>query len=141
MDLAIPVEDTTLYIRVAGIIQTPKGYLFEKSDKGYIFTVGGKIKINETSEEAMKREVWEEVGMEFIDFNLCAVMENLFSKGNSKVHEICFIYEIKDIFNGTVPENFVEVTVEQIDAYDVRPKPIYDLIKSDRKSVRQVIQK
>jgi 8-oxo-dGTP pyrophosphatase MutT (NUDIX family) len=70
MDLSIPIQDTTLYIRVAGIIKTNSGYLFEwdKSRQSYIYTVGGKIKLNETSEEALKREVFEEIGFEFKKF-------------------------------------------------------------------------
>ena len=34
MDLSIKIQDTTLYIRVAGIIKTPNGFLFGK-EEGY----------------------------------------------------------------------------------------------------------
>lgn len=143
MDLSIPIQDTTLYIRVAGIIKTNSGYLFEwdRVTQSYIYTVGGKIKLNETSEEALKREVFEEIGFEFNDFRLCAVMENFFTKIDIKVHEICFIYEINDVFQGVLPEGFIEVAPENIHEYDVRPTPIYDLIKSSRESFRHIIQK
>lgn len=143
MDLSIPIQDTTLYIRVAGIIKTNSGYLFEwdKSRQSYIYTVGGKIKLNETSEEALKREVFEEIGFEFNDFSLCSVMENLFTKGDKKVHEICFIYEINDIFQGELPDGFIEVTPENIHQYDVRPTPMYDLIKNHKDTFKHIIQK
>jgi len=141
MDLSILVQDTIVYIRVAGLIKTPHGFLFEKSKSGYIRTVGGKVMLNETSEEAIKREIIEEIGMEVINLTLCSVVENLYTKATEKVHEICFVYRIGDIFESVIPEGFVEVPIEDIDKFDVRPSSIVDILKSKESSFKHIIQK
>ena len=60
MDLTLPIEDKILNIRVAVILKTKIGYVLEKSKNGYFFVLGGRIKINESSEQAARREVFEE---------------------------------------------------------------------------------
>jgi 8-oxo-dGTP pyrophosphatase MutT (NUDIX family) len=140
MDLAINLDDTLLYIRVAAIIKSRNGFLFEKNPHGYIYLVGGKIKLNESSEEALKREVFEETGMNVANFKLQAVMENIYeSKDMNKVHEICFMYEVEDLFTGELPPTFIEITPQNVDNYDVRPKPMYDLIKNTRQEFMHIV--
>ena len=139
MDLSIIVGDTKLKIRVAGLLSTPKGFLFEKSDKEYIFTIGGKVMINETSEEAIKREVMEEIGMQVNSVKLCSIIENLYSKGDEKIHEICFVYKIESVFEGSVPDGFVEVPLENIDKYEIKPIYIVDILKEQTANFRHFI--
>jgi len=141
MDLSIKLEDTTLYIRVAALIKGAKGYLFERSSKGYIFTVGGKVKLNESSLEAVIREVEEELGFIPKDLNLRATLENFYSNNKENVHEICFVYEINDLYQLAIPENFIEVSSEDIDNHDVRPRPIIELIKNNNTSFKSIIVK
>ena len=141
MDLSILVQDTILYIRVAGLVKTQQGYLFEKSTDGsYIYTLGGKVKINETSEEAIKREIMEEIGMEVKDLTLCSVMENIYQKKEKKVHEICFIYSITNIFEDTLPEGFVEVLIDDIGKFDIRPSSIVEILQTEGNSFKHIIQ-
>jgi 8-oxo-dGTP pyrophosphatase MutT (NUDIX family) len=130
MDLSIPIEDTTLYIRVAVLVKTRKGFLLEQSVDGYLFTVGGKIKLNETSKEAAKREVKEEIGMQIEDVTLRSVIENLYTNKGRKVHEICFVYSVDEFFEGEIPKGFVEVPVSEIDSLDIKPGSIGDLLKN-----------
>jgi 8-oxo-dGTP pyrophosphatase MutT (NUDIX family) len=141
MDLSIKLENTTLYIRVAALIKTEKGYLFEKSSKGYIYTVGGKLKLNESSLDAVKREVKEELGIKVENITLRSVLENFYTNNGESVHEICFIYEVDEVMNFEVPPNFIEVLPENADNYDIRPKPISDLIKSKNKTFQNIIVK
>jgi 8-oxo-dGTP pyrophosphatase MutT (NUDIX family) len=141
MDLSIKIENTTLYIRVAVLIKGTKGYLFEKSSKGYIFTVGGKVKLNESSLEAVVREVEEELGFTPTDLNLKATLENFYSNNGENVHEICFVYEVGDVYQLTIPENFIEVSPEDINSHDVRPKPIIDLVTSNNPLFKSIIVK
>lgn len=131
MDLSINVGDTKLKIRVAGLLSTPKGFLFEKSAKGYIYTIGGKVMINETSQEAVVREIKEEIGMEVENLKLCSLVENLYSTDTEKVHEICFVYKIDEIFTGTIPDGFIEVPINEVKNYDIRPKIVAKLLEND----------
>lgn len=139
MDLSIQLGDTKLYIRVAGFVKTANGFLFEKSNKGYLYTVGGKIALNETSEEAIKRELMEEIGMEVKKLNLVAVNENFFKIDEKCTHEICFVYSIKDLFVGKLPEGFVEIPLEDIGNHDIRPSSITTLIQEGGKIFKHII--
>ena len=142
MDLSIPVGDIILYIRVTGLVKTPRGFLFEKkSDREYIFVLGGKVMINETSDEAMKREIKEEIGMEVKDLTLCSVIENFYKTVTEKIHEICFVYKIDTIFTGVIPSGCIEVSIDDIDKYDVRPIQIIDVLKNKNDSFKHIIIK
>ena len=141
MDLSIKVQDTTLNIRVAGLVKTTNGFLFEKSKNGYIFTIGGRVRVGESTHEALIREVMEEIGMKAEKVTLRSVIENFYTSSNEKVQEICFVYEVDNEFTGAIPPEFIQVTVEDIDKYDVRPKPIIDLLKSEKGSFKHIIIK
>jgi 8-oxo-dGTP pyrophosphatase MutT (NUDIX family) len=122
-------------------VKTPRGFLFEKSPKGYIYTVGGKVKLNESSHEAMKREIIEELGVGANEMTLRSVLENFYTTATEKVHEICFVYEIDEEFNGTVPAEFIEVSINEINAYEIKPIQIVDILKSDKNSFKHIIVK
>lgn len=142
MDLSTLIGDTILYIRVAGIIKTPKGYLFEKKpDRDYLFSLGGKLVINEDSEEGLKREIFEEIGFKVNNLHLSAIIENFFTSKRDKVHEICFVYKVEDVFMDTVPEGFIEVSDEDLRKYEIKPSPIISLIESDSTEVKHIVLK
>ncbi len=141
MDLTTIINDTKLKIRVAGILSTPNGFLFEKSDGDYIFLTGGKIRANETSKQAMKREILEEVGIQVEDLTLCSILENLYKTDTEKVHEICFVYKTDIVFNGAIPKGFVEVPIENIDKYDIRPSNIVEILKNKDSSFKHFVIK
>lgn len=130
MDLAAIINNIKFKIRVAGILSTPKGFLFEKSDEDYIFPIGGKVMVNETSQEALEREVMEEIEMKIKNSKLCSVMENLYTTtAGLKIHEICFVYKIDDIFEGDLPDGFLEVAIEDIDKYKIKPIGLTKILK------------
>ena len=141
MDLSILIKDTIVYIRVAGIIKTPRGLLFEKSEYGYVRTLGGKVMLNESSEEAIERELMEEIGLKTENPILCAIVENIYKKSNEKVHEICFVYNIDNIFMDTIPNGFLEIPIEEIVNYDIRPNSIIEILKNGKGSFKHIITK
>lgn len=141
MDLSIQVQDTIINIRVAGLMKTPNGFLFEKHKNGYIFALGGRVKLGETSRATMIRETLEEIGTEVKQFTLCSVIENFFTNGNQKTQEICFVYKIDEVFAGIVPPEFIEISLEDIDKYDIKPKRIVDILKSKENSFKHIIIK
>ena len=132
MDLTLPVKDMFLNVRVAVILKTENGFVLEKSKNfdGY-FAVGGRMKINETSEEAAKREVLEEVGLVIKEnLKLKAIIELFFGYEKERVHEICFVYILDGIHELKLSEGFGEYTIEQINNMDVRPLVIKQLFES-----------
>lgn len=139
MDLQAKIGDTRLKIRVVGVISTPVGYLFEKSDSDYIFLIGGKMMTGETSQEALQREIMEEVGMRVDEMELISVMENLYGKGDDKVHEISFIYKVNKIFDSGLPEGFMEVPISDLDRLVIKPQPIKDILKNANGQFKHIV--
>ena len=61
-DLCIKTEDGILNIRVGAIIMKDDRFLMVENDRfDYMYSVGGRIKFGETAEEAVQREVMEDL--------------------------------------------------------------------------------
>lgn len=65
----------------------------------YYYSIGGGVHLGETSEEAVKREVFEETGVSYEIDHLAVIHENFFI-GSSDLegvdcHEIAFYYMMK----------------------------------------------
>lgn len=57
--------------------------------------VGGSLQFGETSEQAVRRELREELGVEVRDLRLLGVLENIFTCDGEAAHEIVFVYEAR----------------------------------------------
>lgn len=57
--------------------------------------LGGGIEFGETSQDAIAREIQEEIGAEISDIKLLGVLENLFWYGGAQCHEVVFVYDAK----------------------------------------------
>lgn len=142
MDLTIKTENAILNIRVAVLIKGSNGYLFEKSKLGHVFCVGGRVKVNESSLDAASREVEEELGFKTDKLKLKGMVENFYKNNDEdNVHEICFVYEAEDAFLDVVPPEFVEVSVSDVDSFDVRPKVMTEFIVDESDDFKHVIAK
>ncbi|MBD3292301.1 MAG: NUDIX domain-containing protein, partial [Armatimonadia bacterium] len=71
-----------------------EGYDPAKGDR-YQRPVGGSLRFGETSEQAVVREVDEEIGVEMTDLRLLGVLENIFTCEGQDAHEIVFVYEAR----------------------------------------------
>jgi ADP-ribose pyrophosphatase YjhB (NUDIX family) len=71
--------------------------LFAKNiNSPYYYLVGGGIEENETSEEAVIREIFEETGL-ILEINKLVIIQERFCEiDKNKFHEICFFYSIKN---------------------------------------------
>jgi 8-oxo-dGTP pyrophosphatase MutT (NUDIX family) len=142
MDLSLKAGDVILNVRVACIIRTANGFLFESSPN-CTFLVGGRVMANETSLNAALREIKEEIGVEVKDATLVALLENFYNSiaKEGKVHELCFVYKIDPVFNGPIPEGFVEIQAADLDKFDVRPQAIVDLLKKKDSGFQHMVVK
>jgi len=130
MDLTIPVKDSVLNIRVAVLAKTKNGFLFSKDTEGFLYFIGGRIKINETSEEAAKRELIEETGIRTDKINFKTIIENFFIDSEKRfVHEICFVYVVNDELKiNSKALKLVECPIIDFKNTDIRPIAIRDFI-------------
>ena len=97
MDARFDVDGNRLKLRVAGIIiHNNKLLLEEYNKKNIYFFPGGTINLNETSEDAIKRELKEEIDKEFVIDKLVSVCEEFYiNYKNDKTHCIGFYYKMK----------------------------------------------
>ena len=59
----------------------------------YARTIGGAVEFGEHSEDALRREIREELGAEIVNPRLLGVLENVFSIEGTERHEIVFVYD------------------------------------------------
>ncbi len=91
MDCTFHTDDGIFNYRVGAIIRKGSRFLLAYDPAaGIYYSVGGRVRMNETLEEALKREVEEESGIRDFEFRLCAIHENFFDQ----VHEISIFFEV-----------------------------------------------
>lgn len=93
VDLTILTEEGRLNLRVAGVILDGNKILVEQGD-GCPFAVcpGGRINFNETAENAIVREIYEELGVRSQVERLLFIHQNFFDTDGLRNHELCFFF-------------------------------------------------
>lgn len=66
------------------------------TDDDFWFLPGGGVEFGETNEEAVRREVDEEFGIELVRVRLLGVLENRFTWVDDPYHTIEMVYEVTD---------------------------------------------
>jgi len=79
--------------------------------------------------------------MKIKNIKLCSVVENLYSTQSEKVHEICFIYKIEEIFTGIIPNGFIEVPISEIKNYVIKPNIISSILENNDGLFKHIIIK
>jgi len=98
MDITFNTGVGKFNFRVGAIIIKDGNILMVKNDEDdFYYSVGGRVKMNETTEEAVVREVLEETGQCFEVDRLGFVHENLFTyeRTGERFTEIAFFYYMK----------------------------------------------
>lgn len=100
MDLTFITENGRFNYRVGAIIIRNNRLLMVKNENApYYYSVGGRVHLHETAEEAVRREVFEETGLHLEVERLAFVHENLFTEKftGERFHELAFFYVMKDV--------------------------------------------
>lgn len=145
-DLQFVVEDTVFNYRVVVLLNTPDGYVFEKSGDGYLFAIGGKVSINEVSSESAIRELYEEIGLKCTDLRLVALIENFFILPGvgGKYHELALVYRtdiderlnLSEMKSGSAHNlGFVAIKPDDFGSVDIKPVVLPKLILENREFV------
>ncbi len=100
-DICVPVGDGIVNVRVGAIIEKNGRLLMVGDDRhDYVYTVGGRIRIGESAEEALVRELREETGCTLEIDRLGFVHEDFFwgdtpSTTGKLIHELGFYFYMK----------------------------------------------
>jgi ADP-ribose pyrophosphatase YjhB (NUDIX family) len=94
-----------IYIRTEGVMRKGDHILLCRAEEDNVWVLpGGSVKLYETTEEALKREILEEIGFEIEVQRLLWIVENMFDFEASEIapqfppgkyHDIHFTYLIK----------------------------------------------
>ena len=78
-DFRTKVENTVFGVRATALI-LQNGKLLVTKDEGKYYTIGGAIQVNERTEDAVVREVKEELGVKAQAGQLAFVVENVLNR-------------------------------------------------------------
>lgn len=124
-------------LRAAGIIIENNCILFATNDsEKYYYSIGGAVKLHETMEEAVLREVYEETGISYEIDRLAFVQELFFSRNDGMLaglqcHEITFYFLMKPRGTQTLnshsttqglEEKMYWLPINKLDEYDIYPR-------------------
>lgn len=117
-DMSVGCGEGFLNIRVGAIIFQDGKILMVTNDRvDYYYSIGGRIKMGETAQEAIVREVYEETGYIMSVDRLGFIHENYFY-GDAKSNKDKLIYEISFYFIMNVPKDFYPITQSTTEDHD-----------------------
>lgn len=141
-DIKYSDESFQFAYRVSALIfnsDKSKILLFYGDDREFYMLPGGKVHELEKSEDAISREIKEEIGYDNLKFELVGISEEIINDKKHNIHQITLTY--KCIYDGEIIEpsfksiesdwiNFKWVNVNELDKYQIHPENISTMIKN-----------
>lgn len=141
--ISFDVDGNKFNFRVAGIfIDSQNKRFLTNTAEGIDFVVlpGGRVEMGESSVEALKREMIEELGLDITDLSLKAITENFFEFNNLKYHELQYVYIAKFVsseieqhsgrFYGKENKDIYQwINIDEIDSLNYKPAHLKQAIK------------
>lgn len=97
-DLSVMIDDTKFNYRAGLLIERGNKVLVECNPEiDFVTLPGGRVQTQESSIEALKREIYEEMNIKLDEkrLKMRALIENFFEMDGKKYHELYFLYKIK----------------------------------------------
>lgn len=152
-DLSIIIDGVKFNFRVGLLVKMKKQVLVEcNQDYDFVVLLGGRVKTLESSEDALIREINEEMKIDLTNYNLefIGADENFFELDNIKYHELYFIYKIEidenneDFKDGMINYDSIVNYYKWVDILDLKevnllPKSLINIIDSN--GIHHSIQK
>ena len=154
-DVRIDKESKKFKFRVAGIILHRNKILVTKiRDNEFFFFPGGHVELLENTDDAVVRELNEELYFEVRKKKLLYIHENFFEARNSKFHELCFYHLVEPIDKNLKTDdiiwqendkgeilfhNFKWIDLNEIKDYDIRPKVIVENFLKNKEDFKHII--
>ncbi|MFC3927968.1 NUDIX hydrolase [Streptococcus caprae] len=121
MDFRTKVDNISFAVRVSGLMIRDKTLYLVKSPKSEYYLLGGAVAVGETTEQAVKRELAEEIGVAVTVERLAFVVENHFTLNDVMHHQIEFLYLVTPLSepNPVVMEGGTNRTCEWVAINDL----------------------
>lgn len=149
MDCTFQTEKGRFNYRVGAIITSEVGLLVVKNFKEpYFYSIGGRVKLQETMNEAIEREVYEETGVLIKHKTLGFIHENFFTLDltGEDYHEISFYYYV-DLMEDTILkasdelEQLSWIPFEKLLQTDIRPGFLKELTKDKTGMIQHLVER
>ncbi len=141
------------YRAAAIIIEDNCVLLAGNENEDYLYSVGGAVHMGETAEDAVKREVFEETGVQYEIDHLAVIHENFFSENSGSLnglecHEICFYYMMKprgskqlnsNSYTQGVKESMHWISVEDLDKRKAFPSFLKDYLSRTHSGIEHIV--
>lgn len=111
MDFRTRIDNQVFGVRATALLIKDGEIFFTKDSKGCYYTIGGAIAVNETVQDAVVREVKEELGIDSRVNQLAFVVENQFTYEGIDFHNIEFHFIVESI--GKMPKEMIEEELKQ----------------------------
>ncbi|MBR5191082.1 MAG: NUDIX hydrolase [Clostridia bacterium] len=153
-DCGITKENHWFRYRAAAIIVEDNCVLFAGNEvDDYFYSIGGGVHMNESSEEAVIREVFEETGVHYEVDRLAVIHENFFygnaSHPDRLCHEVAFYYLMKpkgskelhsdSYTSGGYKETVHWIPIDDLDKYVAYPTFMKEYLKTMPKEIVHII--
>lgn len=150
MDITYKKDDYQFILRTSIVIFNKymnKILLFHVNDRNFYMLVGGKINELETSIEAVKREIQEEINLDISNIEFVCLSEEFVNAKGFNNHQINIIY--KGIYNGEIKENrfiglegdwccYEWIDIDKLDNYQIYPNIVKDIVKNSDKKYHKI---
>ena len=144
-DVCFDCDGVRFNFRVSCIISSEGKYLLHRK-KGDSFwnLIGGRTSLGESSIDAVRREIQEELGCDCVIDALAHVSENFFSFKGTDFHEILMIFrvELKEPIREEDLEQDIEVkwfSGEELEQIDIRPQYTKEIIQKPERITQWIV--
>ena len=152
MDLTVVLDNKKLNIRACAlIIHNNKLLVHNNVNESHVALVGGRVKIGESSEDTLKREIKEEMGKEIEILEYVSTIENFFDADDMPYHEIMFVYRVdfKDEEDKKIIDSIKNIEgedelrydwidLDKIEQYPLKPQILKSMIKNKNFSIHEI---
>lgn len=155
MDIKLISNDLKFKYRVSGIIVNNGRVLVNKYGENKFCLPGGYVEVGESSLEAIRREILEEVQIHLNDIDYMGIIENFFTNYKGvNTHGLDFYYranvsdeDIKKIDmnyvendkDGMVQHHFSWLSIRNLNEYDIVPNKLIKIIQNNEENFHYII--
>lgn len=152
-DCSFVKEDKWFRYRAAAIIIEDGYVLFAGNEKdSYYYSIGGGVHMGESAEEAVKREIFEETGVNYEIDRLAFIHENFFTGDGSlegkQCHEVALYYLMKprgtrelnsNSYTQGVKESMHWLPIDKLGDYRAYPMFFRDKLKNIKNEIEHIV--